>query len=124
MGKQPLKESKTVELKYAPDMVFREIGILFIVSFTRPSFLEQKDEGASAMVIPLTSASHCQRHFGKFTSLSPCCFWDAAWIKTGHLNYSRELKNRMNIKFQTIMRFYRNPLIFKESSKKQETSLN
>jgi ATP-dependent DNA helicase RecG len=32
-------------LKYAPDVVFREIGNLFIVSFNRPSFLDQKDEG-------------------------------------------------------------------------------
>jgi ATP-dependent DNA helicase RecG len=32
-------------LKYAPDVVFREIGNLFIVSFNRPSFLDQKNEG-------------------------------------------------------------------------------
>jgi ATP-dependent DNA helicase RecG len=32
-------------LKNAPDVVFREIGNLFIVSFNRPSFLDQKDEG-------------------------------------------------------------------------------
>ncbi len=32
-------------LKYAPDAVFRETGSLFIVSFNRSSFLEQKDEG-------------------------------------------------------------------------------
>jgi ATP-dependent DNA helicase RecG len=32
-------------LKNAPDLVFREIGNLFIVAFNRPSFLEQKDEG-------------------------------------------------------------------------------
>jgi ATP-dependent DNA helicase RecG len=32
-------------LKHAPDVVFREIGNLFIVSFNRPSFLEQGDEG-------------------------------------------------------------------------------
>ena len=32
-------------LKYAPDVVFREIGNLFIVAFNRPYFLDQKDEG-------------------------------------------------------------------------------
>jgi ATP-dependent DNA helicase RecG len=32
-------------LKNEPDVVFREIGNLFIVSFNRSSFLEQKDEG-------------------------------------------------------------------------------
>ena len=32
-------------LKYAPDVVFRETGNLFIVSFNRPSFLDQKDDG-------------------------------------------------------------------------------
>ena len=32
-------------LKYAPDVIFREIGNLFIVSFNRPSFLEQEDDG-------------------------------------------------------------------------------
>ena len=32
-------------LKNAPDVVFREIGNLFIVAFNRPSFLEKKDEG-------------------------------------------------------------------------------
>ena len=31
-------------LKYAPDVVFREIGSLFIVAFNRPSFMEQKDK--------------------------------------------------------------------------------
>jgi len=31
-------------LKYAPDVVFREIGELFIVAFNRSSFLEEKDE--------------------------------------------------------------------------------
>ena len=35
-------------LKYAPDVVFRETGNLFIVAFNRPSFLEQKDEGEAA----------------------------------------------------------------------------
>lgn len=35
-------------LKYAPDVVFREIGNLFIVSFNRPSFLKPKDEGEAA----------------------------------------------------------------------------
>ena len=35
-------------LKYAPDVVFRETGSLFIVSFNRPSFLDQKDEGEAA----------------------------------------------------------------------------
>ena len=35
-------------LKYAPDVVFREIGNLFIIAFNRPSFLEQKDEGGGA----------------------------------------------------------------------------
>jgi ATP-dependent DNA helicase RecG len=35
-------------IKYAPDVVFRETGNLFIVSFSRPSFLEQKDEGDAA----------------------------------------------------------------------------
>ncbi len=35
-------------LKYAPDVVFREIGNLFIVSFNRPSFLKPKDEGETA----------------------------------------------------------------------------
>jgi ATP-dependent DNA helicase RecG len=35
-------------LKYAPDVVFREIGNLFIVSFNRPSFLEQEDKGGGA----------------------------------------------------------------------------
>ena len=35
-------------LKYAPDVVFREIGNLFIVSFNRPSFLEQEGEGEAA----------------------------------------------------------------------------
>jgi hypothetical protein len=34
-------------LKSAPDVVFRETGNLFIVSFKRPSFLEVKDEGES-----------------------------------------------------------------------------
>ena len=43
MDKQPLMESETVELKYAPDAVFREIGNLFIVSFPRPSFFEQEE---------------------------------------------------------------------------------
>ena len=32
-------------LKYAPDVVFRETGNLFIVAFRRPSFLEPKGEG-------------------------------------------------------------------------------
>ncbi len=32
-------------LKYAPDVVFRETGNLFIVTFNRTSFLAQKDEG-------------------------------------------------------------------------------
>jgi len=31
-------------LKYAPDVVFREIGNLFIVAFNRPSFLDQEGE--------------------------------------------------------------------------------
>ena len=31
--------------KYAPDVVFRETGNLFIVAFNRTSFLAQKDEG-------------------------------------------------------------------------------
>jgi ATP-dependent DNA helicase RecG len=35
-------------LKNAPDVVFREIGNLFIISFNRPSFLDQKDEGEAA----------------------------------------------------------------------------
>jgi ATP-dependent DNA helicase RecG len=35
-------------LKNEPDVVFREIGNLFIVAFNRPSFLEQKDEGEAA----------------------------------------------------------------------------
>jgi ATP-dependent DNA helicase RecG len=35
-------------LKYAPDVLFREIGNLFIVSFNRPSFLDQGDEGEVA----------------------------------------------------------------------------
>ena len=35
-------------LKYAPDVVFREIGNLFIVAFNRLSFLDQKDEGEEA----------------------------------------------------------------------------
>lgn len=35
-------------LKYEPDVVFRETGNLFIVSFNRPSFLERKDEGEPA----------------------------------------------------------------------------
>jgi predicted HTH transcriptional regulator len=33
-----------VILKNAPDVVFREIGNLFIVAFNRPSFLEQTGE--------------------------------------------------------------------------------
>ncbi|EFK07435.1 divergent AAA domain protein [delta proteobacterium NaphS2] len=32
-------------LKYAPDVVFRETGNLFIVSFNRPSFFEKEDGG-------------------------------------------------------------------------------
>jgi hypothetical protein len=48
MAKQSFKESQTVELKYAPDVGFREIGNLFILSFNRPTFLEQKDEGEAA----------------------------------------------------------------------------
>ncbi|MDY6837380.1 MAG: winged helix-turn-helix transcriptional regulator [Thermodesulfobacteriota bacterium] len=32
----------------APDVIFREIGNLFIVSFNRPSLLEQADEGEAA----------------------------------------------------------------------------
>ena len=35
-------------LKYAPDVDFREIGNLFIVSFPRPSFLELEGEGEAA----------------------------------------------------------------------------
>jgi ATP-dependent DNA helicase RecG len=35
-------------LKYAPDVVFREIGNLFIVSFHRPSFWEQEGEREAA----------------------------------------------------------------------------
>jgi ATP-dependent DNA helicase RecG len=35
-------------LKYAPDVVFRETGNLFIVTFNRPSFLKPKDEGEAA----------------------------------------------------------------------------
>lgn len=35
-------------IKNAPDVVFREIGKLFIVAFNRPSFLDQKDEGEAA----------------------------------------------------------------------------
>jgi ATP-dependent DNA helicase RecG len=35
-------------LKYAPDVVFREIGNLFIVSFNRPSFLEQEGDREAA----------------------------------------------------------------------------
>jgi len=34
-------------LKNAPDVIFREIGNLFIVSFNRPSFAEQVDEVTS-----------------------------------------------------------------------------
>jgi len=34
-------------LRFATDVIFREIGNLFIVSFNRPSFLEQIDEGAA-----------------------------------------------------------------------------
>ena len=33
-------------LKYAPDVVFRETGNLFVLAFNRPSFLEQPEEGA------------------------------------------------------------------------------
>ena len=40
-------------LKYAPDVVFRETGNLFIVAFNRPSFLEQPEEGT----IPKESAA-------------------------------------------------------------------
>jgi len=36
-------------LKYEPDVVFREIGNLFIVSFNRPSFLELEGEGETAI---------------------------------------------------------------------------
>ncbi len=32
-------------LRYSPDVVFREIGNLFIVAFRRPSFLKQNDAG-------------------------------------------------------------------------------
>lgn len=32
-------------LRYAPDVVFREIGNLFIVAFRRPSFFKPKDAG-------------------------------------------------------------------------------
>jgi ATP-dependent DNA helicase RecG len=35
-------------LKYAPDVVFREIGNLFIVAFNRPSFLDQEGQGEEA----------------------------------------------------------------------------
>ena len=35
-------------LKYAPAVVFRETGNLFIVTFNRPSFLKPKDEGEAA----------------------------------------------------------------------------
>jgi ATP-dependent DNA helicase RecG len=43
------KQNVTPEsLKYAPDVVFRGIGNLFIVSFNRPSFLEQEVEGEAA----------------------------------------------------------------------------
>ena len=35
-------------LKYSPDVVFREIGNLFIVAFRRPSFFEPKDAGEAA----------------------------------------------------------------------------
>ncbi|MBI5551994.1 MAG: hypothetical protein HY911_10845 [Desulfobacterales bacterium] len=35
-------------LKHAPDAAFREVGNLFIVSFERPSFLEQEGEGEPA----------------------------------------------------------------------------
>ena len=35
-------------LKYAPDVVFRETGNLFIVSFNRPSFLDQEGEEEEA----------------------------------------------------------------------------
>ena len=35
-------------LRYAPDVVFREIGNLFIVAFRRPSFFEPKDAGEAA----------------------------------------------------------------------------
>jgi ATP-dependent DNA helicase RecG len=35
-------------LKYSPDVVFRETGDLFIVSFNRPSFLELEGEGETA----------------------------------------------------------------------------
>ncbi|GAB6904285.1 Divergent AAA domain protein [Desulfosarcina cetonica] len=35
-------------LKYAPDVDFREIGNLFIVSFPRPSFFELESEGGTA----------------------------------------------------------------------------
>lgn len=35
-------------LRYAPDVVFREAGNLFIVSLNRPSFFEQKDDGEAA----------------------------------------------------------------------------
>ena len=34
-------------LRYAPDVVFLEIGNLFIVSFHRPSFSEQEGEGSA-----------------------------------------------------------------------------
>jgi len=42
MGKPPLN------FKYAPDVLFRETGNLLIASFSRPSFLEQKNGGAAA----------------------------------------------------------------------------
>ena len=35
-------------LKYAPDVVFRETGNLFIVFFNRPSFLDQEGEEEEA----------------------------------------------------------------------------
>jgi ATP-dependent DNA helicase RecG len=51
-------------LKNAPDVVFREIGNLFIVSFNRPSFLEQPEEG-TIQKEPLASHKTSQKTIHK-----------------------------------------------------------
>jgi len=65
-------------LKHAPDVIFREVGNLFIVSFNRPSFVE---DAGRVVEVPSQKSKQPVKKFGKESSVKK--FGKESSVKTG-----------------------------------------
>ena len=88
-------------LKYAPDVVFRETGNLFIVAFSRPSFLEQEGEGEAATQETAQKMSKAPKETTKKPQRNPKEVIVAALKKQPSLSI-RELSAQFNMSIHSV----------------------